>query len=44
MECMGFSVVGNTGDAFKFADKADVFVAVGNNKIREAVQNKLESA
>ncbi len=43
-ECMGFSVVGNTTDAFKFADEADVFVAVGNNKIRETVQNKLESA
>lgn len=43
-ECMGFGVVGNTADAFKFADEADIFVAVGNNKIREAVQNKLESA
>lgn len=43
-ECMGFSVRGKTEDAFKYADEADIFVAVGNNEIREKVQNKLESA
>ncbi|PKM75543.1 MAG: acetyltransferase [Firmicutes bacterium HGW-Firmicutes-17] len=43
-ECMGFSVVGKTEDAFKFANEADIFVAVGNNEIRENVQNNLESA
>lgn len=43
-ECMGFSVIGKTEDAFKHASEADVFVAVGNNEIREKVQNKLESA
>ncbi|WP_303871790.1 acetyltransferase [Acetobacterium wieringae] len=43
-ECMGFNVVGKTADAFKIADEADIFVAVGNNKIRETVQNELESA
>ncbi|MEA4805508.1 acetyltransferase [Acetobacterium wieringae] len=43
-ECMGFGVVGKTEDAFKLANEADIFVAVGNNEIREKVQNKLESA
>lgn len=43
-ECMGLNVVGKTEDAFKFANDADIFVAVGNNEIREHVQNKLESA
>lgn len=43
-ECMGFSVVGKTEDALKLANEADIFIAVGNNEIREKVQNKLESA
>lgn len=43
-ECMGLSVVGKTEDAFKFINEADIFVAVGNNQIRENVQSNLETA
>lgn len=42
--CMGLGVVGKTGKAFELANEADVFVAVGNNEIREKLQNELESA
>lgn len=33
-ETMGFPVVGKTFDVEKYLDKADVFVAIGNNQVR----------
>ncbi len=39
---LGLKVIGKTEDAFKFVEDADIFVAVGNNAIREKIQLKLE--
>lgn len=39
---MGFEVIGVSADAFKHIEDSDLFVAVGNNAIRENIQNKLE--
>lgn len=38
---MGLEVIGKTVDAYKYTDKADFFVALGNNAVREKVQEKL---
>ncbi|MDF2545684.1 MAG: epsM [Anaerosolibacter sp.] len=38
---MGLKVIGNTTDAYIYIDKADFFVAIGNNATREKVQEKL---
>lgn len=38
---MGLNVIGKTMDAFKYKDVADFFVAIGDNTIREKVQNML---
>ncbi|KKH69386.1 acetyltransferase, partial [Methanosarcina mazei] len=38
---MGLEVIGKTADAFIYKDEADFFVAIGNNAIREKVQEKL---
>lgn len=35
---LGFDVVGTTIEAIKYKDKADFFVAIGNNEIRKKVQ------
>lgn len=40
--CMGLEVIGNLADAITYKDKAEFFVAIGNNAIRESVQNNLE--
>ena len=37
----GLEVIGKTADAFTYKDEADFFVAIGNNAIREKVQEKL---
>lgn len=39
--CMGLEVIGKTDDAIIYKDEADFFVAIGNNEIREKVQEKL---
>ncbi len=41
-DCMGLKVIGKTLDAYKYRDEADFFVAIGNNFIREKVQEKLK--
>lgn len=41
--CMGLQVVGKTDDSSKYKDDADFFVAIGNNTIREKIQEKLEN-
>jgi len=38
---MGLEVTGNTVDAFTYKEEADFFVAIGNNAIREKVQESL---
>lgn len=38
---MGLEVIGKTSDAFIYKDEADFFVAIGNNAVREKVQEKL---
>lgn len=43
MTCMGIKVIGNTTDTFVYKNKADFFVAIGNNVIREKIQEKLLS-
>lgn len=38
---MGLKVMGRSKDVFKYIDEADFFVAVGNNSIREKIQEML---
>lgn len=38
---MGLEVIGTTADAFTYKDEADFFVAIGNNAVREKVQEQL---
>jgi sugar O-acyltransferase (sialic acid O-acetyltransferase NeuD family) len=40
--CMDFEILGKTGDAFKYKNNADFFVAVGNNETREYIQEEFE--
>lgn len=40
---MGLEVIGKIADAFTYKDESDFFVAIGNNAIREKVQEKLIS-
>ena len=40
---MGMKVIGKTSDAFTYANETDFFVAIGNNSIREKIQERLES-
>jgi sugar O-acyltransferase, sialic acid O-acetyltransferase NeuD family len=42
--CMGFKVIGKSNDAYQHLDHADIFVAIGNNSIRERILDKLEDA
>lgn len=42
-ECAGCRVVGKTEDAAGWKDLADFFVAIGNNAVRENVQESLEA-
>lgn len=41
---MGLDVVGRSSDAFKHLRDCDIFVGVGNNAIREKIQEKLDAA
>jgi sugar O-acyltransferase (sialic acid O-acetyltransferase NeuD family) len=41
-ESMGIRVISKVDDAVNFVDDYDIFVAIGNNSIREKIQNKLE--
>ena len=40
-ESMGVKVIGTIDEAFTYAGEADFFVAIGNNKMREAIQERL---
>lgn len=39
---MGISVIGKSRDVFEYINESDIFVAIGNNKLREEMQNKLK--
>lgn len=41
--CMGLPVIGEPTEAVKHKDNADFFVAIGNNAMREKIQEQLES-
>lgn len=41
--CMGLPVIGKSADAFTYIEDSDFFVAIGNNAIREKIQEKLIS-
>lgn len=40
---MGLEVVGKTTDAFNYLNDYDIFVGIGNNAIREKIQENLEA-
>ncbi|WP_017380770.1 acetyltransferase [Paenisporosarcina sp. TG-14] len=40
---LGKEVIGTINDVFKYLDNWDVFVGVGNNSMREKIQDKLET-
>lgn len=39
--CMGLEVIGKTAEAFKYKEEAGFFIAIGNNAIREKIQEEL---
>lgn len=41
---MGIEVIGTSLDAFKNINDCDIFIAIGNNNIREKIQDKLLKA
>ena len=41
-DCMGIPVVGSSKDIEKYINEADVFVAIGNAKIRRKIMEELE--
>ena len=41
--CMGLQVIGKTVDVIKYKDKAEFFIAIGNNLIRERIYRELEN-
>ena len=41
--CLGSNVIGKSADFTKYKSETDFFVAIGNNAIREKIQNKLEA-
>lgn len=40
---MGLQVIGKTADAFHKIEEYDIFVAIGNNEIRQKIQTALEA-
>lgn len=40
---MGIDVIGKSADAIKYIENYDIFVAIGNNVIREKIQERLEA-
>ncbi len=41
LSCVGYPVIGKSTDLAKHIDKADFFVAIGNNKVRKAFIDKI---
>lgn len=41
---MGIEVIGKNSEAFNLIDSYDIFVAIGNNKIRSKIQEQLKTA
>jgi sugar O-acyltransferase (sialic acid O-acetyltransferase NeuD family) len=42
--CVGFDIIGRSEDAFGYIQEADIFVAIGSNKIRQKIQQKLQDS
>lgn len=42
-ESLGLKVIGKTEDTFAFINDCDIFVGIGNNKVRKRIQNELEA-
>ncbi len=40
---MGIDVIGKSADVYKYIDDCDIFVAIGNNDIREKIQEKIDT-
>ncbi len=40
---LGLDIIGNVADVHKYLEDFDIFVAVGDNKTREKIQEKLEA-
>jgi sugar O-acyltransferase (sialic acid O-acetyltransferase NeuD family) len=40
---MGIKVIGKSSDVVEFIDDHDIFIGIGNNTLREKIQNKLEA-
>ena len=40
--CMGLPIIGRIDDSFRYKEEADFFVAIGNNSMREKIQEKLK--
>ena len=43
-ETMGIEVIGKAVEAINYISEFDIFVAIGNNKTREKIQNDLETS
>lgn len=43
-ESLSIPVIGSSGDAIKYKEEYDLFVAIGNNTTRERIQSNLEVA
>ena len=42
-QCLGFNVIGKVNDAVNYKDESDFFVAVGNNKVRKKIMEKIKA-
>jgi len=40
---LGIEIIGQTADAFSYISESDLFVAIGNNGVRENLHNRLEA-
>lgn len=43
-ESMELEVIGKSAEAFKYIEDCDIFVGIGNNAIREKIQERLQKA
>lgn len=43
-ELVGLEVIGKSAEAFKYIEDYDIFVGIGNNAIREKMQERLQKA
>jgi len=41
---MGINIIGKSDDVFQYISSYDIFIAIGNNDIRERIHNRLKTA